>query len=105
MLRTVPALLPVAELVRFSNVPVVIDEVTSEKAVCVLSDPHCQAWAKFVLLIVFVASAEVMADRDVSAPATHPLQVPVMVMLLTVVVPANDVLPPTARLLVILTLP
>ena len=40
--NTVPALPSGApEFVRFNNVPVVIEDVTSSNAVCVLSEPHC----------------------------------------------------------------
>src|ERR1700742_1158746 len=73
MLSTLPVA-PAAELVRFSNVPVVIDDVTSVIAVCVLSEPHCHVWAKFVLLIVLTAVADVRAESERTAVPEQPTQ-------------------------------
>src|SRR5271154_2565256 len=102
-LRTVPALALVPELVRLSNVPVVIEDVTSDIAVCVESVPHAQLCANNVLSIEFVAVPDVIDDSAVVVP--HPVQVPVIVMLFTVVVPERFVLPLTTRLLVTLSAP
>src|SRR6185312_7162579 len=88
MASTVPALLPVAELVRFSKVPVVIDDVTNENAVCVESVPQAQVCAFNVLSIVFTAVADVSEERLALPAAPQPVQVPVTIRLpATVVVP------------------
>jgi hypothetical protein len=75
-LRVVPALLPVAMLVRLSSVPVVIDEVVSVRAVCVESVPHFQVCAQFALSIEFVVVAAVKPESAVLPPpliAVHEL--------------------------------
>ena len=72
-LRTVPALALVPELVRFNNVPVVIDEVTIDIAVCVESVPHAQVCAKFVLSSVFVAVPEVSTAANAAMNKTERL--------------------------------
>src|ERR1700677_1361882 len=73
-LNTVPSLLPVAEFVRLSNVPVVIEDVTSDIAVCVESVPHAQVWAKFVLSIEFVVVPEVSDERELAPAPAQPTQ-------------------------------
>lgn len=62
-------------------------------AVSVDRVPHFQVCAKFVLSMVFVVVAEVSEESEMNAPLPQPVQVPVTIMLPTVVVPDIAALP------------
>ena len=86
--------------------PVVIDDVLSVSAFCVDNVPHFQICAQLLLSILFVVVAEVRPDKETlfAVPPLHPVQVPVTVMLFTVVVAENDAFVPV-RLPVTFTAP
>src|ERR1700744_4286301 len=71
--NTVPALPSGAPVfVRFSSVPVVMEDVASVNAVCVESVPHFHVWAKLVLSMVLTAVAEVIDESETDPAAKLP---------------------------------
>ena len=84
--------------------PVVIEDVVNVSAVSLESVPHAQVCAQLALSMLLVVVAEVIEERA-ALPLSQPIQVPVTVMLLTVVVPARFVLPVTIRSPAIVVVP
>src|ERR1700728_1460264 len=94
MLSTCPVEVPaIAVFDMLTSVPLVSDDVVKLIAVCVESVPHSHVWAKLLLSMVLIASAEVRAESALLAPPVQPVQPPVMVTLLSVVVPLIAALP------------